>query len=99
MEAVTYRSIIEMSVLDVSYKKSLITSRTKQVKVNLRKKCVNVIWPSSAQLEIISHHTELIWLYPASLSSVRVDLIKLFSELSSWSCAPNVCCLSINSDL
>lgn len=37
MEAVTYRSNIEISVLDVSYNKSLISGQTKQVKVNLRK--------------------------------------------------------------
>lgn len=45
--------------------------------------------------KLSQHYTELIWLYPASCSLVCVDLIKLFSEMSSWSYAANVCLPSL----
>lgn len=38
---------------------------------------------------VSQRYTELIWRYPASCSLVHVDLIKLFSGMSSWSNAAN----------
>lgn len=63
---------------------------TKQVKIKLRKRVRILSGLVLLSGKLSQYYTDLIWLYPASYSSVHIDLIKIFSELSSWSYAPNV---------
>lgn len=69
-------------------KKIQLATQPKQPKINLTKN-VQIIILVLLHRKFPQHYRELILLYTASYDSFHVDLIKLFSELSSWSYTPN----------